>query len=183
MAYLSNAVVSEKSLIYFQAHIVLKPLVSLITHLIASSARISVDTQTHKPTTVTLAAHAHRRLRICRCHILQLGSKNVSNFIPFRFVELPFPFETLIYRWNSFRSVAFHLCRTCVRVRAVIREMRMPHCEDISSSTCVGTAFSLLRVCAKKKPCFALPLASLYRVCGRHVTRNSQLNGNGTERY
>ena len=42
----------------------------------------------------------------------------------------------------------------------------------------MGTAFSLLRVCAKKKPCFAPPLASLYRVCGGHVTRNAKLNGN-----
>ena len=36
--------------------------------------------------------------------------KNVSNFVPFRYVELPFPSETLfIYCWNSFRSVAFRL--------------------------------------------------------------------------
>ena len=32
--------------------------------------------------------------------------------------------------------------------------MRRPHCEDISSSTYVGTAFSLFRVCPKNKPCF-----------------------------
>ena len=104
-----------------------------------------------------------------------------KNFSNFRSVELPFPSETpFIYRWNSFRSV-YNLCRTCVRARAVIREMRRPHCEDISSSTYVGTAFSLFRVCATKKPCFAPPLASLYRVCGGRGTRNSQLNRNGTE--
>ena len=61
--------------------------------------------------------------------------------------------------------------------------MRRLHCEDISSSTCVGTALLSFRVCATKKPCFAPPLASLYRVCGGRGTRNSQLNGNGTERY
>ena len=46
----------------FQARVVLKPLVSLIGRLVACSDRISVDTQTDKPTTVTLAAHARRGL-------------------------------------------------------------------------------------------------------------------------
>ena len=45
--------------IIFQARVVLKPLVSLIGSLVACSARISIDTQTDKPTTVTLAVHAH----------------------------------------------------------------------------------------------------------------------------
>ena len=110
------------------------------------------------------------------------GQKRFSNFVAFCFVELAFPSETpFIYRWNSFRSVAI-LCHTCVRVRAITHEMRRPHCEDLSSSTCVGTAYSLFRICAKKKPCFTPPLASLYRVCGERVTRNSQLSGNRTER-
>ena len=58
-AYLSNAVVSGKSPFFFQARIVLKPLVSLIGRLVACSARISVDTHTQTDT-VTLAAHARR---------------------------------------------------------------------------------------------------------------------------
>ena len=56
----------RKIALFFQAHVVLKPLVSLIGRLVACSARISVDTQTHrqtdKPTTVTLAVHARRGL-------------------------------------------------------------------------------------------------------------------------
>ena len=58
----------ENRLENFQVRVVLKPLVSLISHLIACSARISADTQTDrqtdKPTTVTLAAHARRGLII-----------------------------------------------------------------------------------------------------------------------
>ena len=64
--YLSNAVVSAKSPHFFHALVVLKLLVSLISRLVACSARIVVDKQTdrqtHRPTTVTLAAHARRGL-------------------------------------------------------------------------------------------------------------------------
>ena len=103
-----------------------------------------------------------------------IGVKNVSNFGPFRFVELPFPSETpFINPWNSFRTVPF-------RIVAVHTFARRPHCEDISSSNYVGTAFSSFHVCATKKPCFAPPLASLYRVCGGRGTRNSQLERNET---
>ena len=49
----------------FQAHVVLKPPVTLIGILVTCGARISVDTQTDKPTTVTLAVHARRGLIIC----------------------------------------------------------------------------------------------------------------------
>ena len=47
-----------------QALIVLKPLVSLIGRSLACSARIAVDrhTYTHKPSTVTITAHAHQGL-------------------------------------------------------------------------------------------------------------------------
>ena len=62
-AYLSNAAVSGKSP-FFKVRVVLKPFISLIGHLVACSARISVDTQTHRTTTVTLAAHARRGLII-----------------------------------------------------------------------------------------------------------------------
>ena len=52
--------------INFHALVALKLLVSLISHLVACSARIVVDRQTnkqtHRPTTVNLAAHARRRL-------------------------------------------------------------------------------------------------------------------------
>ena len=64
---------SENRLVNFQVRVVLKPLVSLISHLVACSARVSVDTHTHTQTdrqtdrqtdkpTVTLAAHARRGL-------------------------------------------------------------------------------------------------------------------------
>ena len=43
----------------FQARIVLKPMVSLIDRLVACITRISVDRQTDKPSTETLAAHVH----------------------------------------------------------------------------------------------------------------------------
>ena len=70
--YLSNAVVSAKSPHFFHALVALKLLVSLISRLVACSARIVVDKQTdrqtdrqtHRPTTVTLAAHARRGLII-----------------------------------------------------------------------------------------------------------------------
>ena len=77
--YLSNAVVSAKSPHFscqnrhiFHALVALKLLVSLISRLVACSARIVVDSQTnrqtnrqtHRPTTVTLAAHARRGLII-----------------------------------------------------------------------------------------------------------------------
>ena len=48
--------------IIFQARVALKPLVSLISHLVACSSRISIDRQTDRPITVTLAAHARRGL-------------------------------------------------------------------------------------------------------------------------
>ena len=65
--YLSNTVVSGKSPNYFWgSRIVLKLLVSLIGHLIACNARISVDRQTDtltdRTTAVTLAAHVRRGL-------------------------------------------------------------------------------------------------------------------------
>ena len=55
--------------IIFHALVALKLLVSLISRLVACSARIVVDRQTdrhtdHVPTTVTLAAHARRGLTI-----------------------------------------------------------------------------------------------------------------------
>ena len=52
----------------FHALVALKLLVSLISRLVAFSARIVVDTQTvgqtHRPITATLAAHARRDLII-----------------------------------------------------------------------------------------------------------------------
>ena len=51
---------------YFQAVVVLKLLVSLMGHLVACSARIAgdkrTDKHTHRPSTVTLAAHARQGL-------------------------------------------------------------------------------------------------------------------------
>ena len=91
------------------------------------------------------------------CHVYSRGQKNVSTFVPFRFVELPFPSESpFIYRWNSFRSV-YNRCRTCVRARAVIREMRRPHCEDISSSTYVGELLYRCFAFALQKNLVSLP--------------------------
>ena len=66
---LSNAVVSAKCPRYFHSLEALKRLISLISRLVACSARIVVDKltdrQTHRPSTVTLAAHAHRGLMMC----------------------------------------------------------------------------------------------------------------------
>ena len=67
------------------------------------------------------------------------------------------------------------------------REGRLsrPHRENISSSACAGTTFSLLRVCAKKKPLFAPPASdfSTAFVVGvsRGIQHALQLNGNGME--
>ena len=51
-------------LFFMRFYVALKRLVSLLGRLVACSARIVVDRQTHRPTTVTLAAHAHRGLNI-----------------------------------------------------------------------------------------------------------------------
>ena len=58
-AYLSECSCFRKIAVSFLARIVLKLMVSLIDHLVACSTRISVDRQTDKPSTETLAAHAH----------------------------------------------------------------------------------------------------------------------------
>ena len=63
---ISNAVVLAKSLVYFRALVVLQLLVSLISCVVACSARIETDRQTHRPSTVTLAAHARRGLKIMK---------------------------------------------------------------------------------------------------------------------
>ena len=77
--YLSNAVVSAKLPHYFLALVALKLLVSFISRLVACSARIVADKQTnnsrtqtnrqtnmqtHRQSTVTLAAHARRGLKM-----------------------------------------------------------------------------------------------------------------------
>ena len=65
----------ENRHIIFHALVALKLLVSLISRLVACSARIVVDRQTnrqtHRPTTVTLAAHACRGL--ITLHIMLSG--------------------------------------------------------------------------------------------------------------
>ena len=50
----------ENRLFNFHAFVALKLLVSLIGRLVACTARINVDRQTDRPSTVTLAAHARR---------------------------------------------------------------------------------------------------------------------------
>ena len=62
--------------------VALKLLVSLIGRLIACSARISVERQiyTDRPSTVTLAAHAHRGFISMADYFYKLGSKdNMQN--------------------------------------------------------------------------------------------------------
>ena len=58
--------------INFLALVALKLLVSLISRLVACSARIVVDRQTHRTTTVTLAVHARRGL----IKVLTLGERH-----------------------------------------------------------------------------------------------------------
>ena len=62
--------------IVFLALVALKLLVSLISRLVACSPRIVVDTQTHRTTTVTLAAHARRGL------IMRVNYRDSSEIIP-----------------------------------------------------------------------------------------------------
>ena len=66
---------------YFQALIVLKPLVSLIAHLVACSARIAGDTQTH-----TQTKYCNPRWHACRG--LTIGPVQESN-IAFKMFCLP----------------------------------------------------------------------------------------------
>jgi hypothetical protein len=55
--FLLNAVISRKSPFIFQALVVLKPSVLLIGCIVACSARIAADRQTHRQSIVTLAVH------------------------------------------------------------------------------------------------------------------------------
>ena len=64
--------------IIFLALVALKLLVSLISRLVACSARIVVDRQTHRTTTVTLAAHARRGLIITLC--VSLSQRAIEKF-------------------------------------------------------------------------------------------------------
>ena len=61
---------NQKSPFIFHTPIVLKPLVSLLGRLVACSARRAIDryTYTHRPSAVTLAAHA--------CRVIKLESLN-----------------------------------------------------------------------------------------------------------
>ena len=61
--------------IIFLALVALKLLVSLISRLVACSVRIVVDRQTHRPSTVTLAAHACRGLIIIHSITVTAKSK------------------------------------------------------------------------------------------------------------
>ena len=73
---------------FFLALVALKLLVSLISRLVACSARIvadrQTDRQTHRTTTVTLAAHAHRGLinhQLTACSALVAVSGMLSQWI------------------------------------------------------------------------------------------------------
>ena len=106
-----------------------------------------------------------------------------------------FPFQSVSLSFHSLpKSCSFTVgigsiplrsvqnrCRTCVRMRAVISER---HCEHISSITCVGTAFPLLHVYAKKKTLFHSParesLPRLRSACHAEFTTERKLNGKGT---
>ena len=59
---------------YFHALVALKLLVSLISRFVACSARIVVDRQTQRTTTITLAAHARRGLTMA-------GRRAVANTV------------------------------------------------------------------------------------------------------
>ena len=69
--------------IIFPALVALKLLVSLISRLVARGARIVVDThthtQTHRTTTVTLAAHARRGLIMASVSLIPIPQKALQN--------------------------------------------------------------------------------------------------------
>ena len=74
--------------IIFLALVALKLLVSLISRLVACSARTVVDRQTHRTTTVTLAAHARRGLIIWKrttySYLINDDKKKIPDFFHFR---------------------------------------------------------------------------------------------------
>ena len=116
-------------------------------------------------------------------HINYQDTVGVKKRFQFRSVSLSF--RSLLKRRSftvGIRSVPFRIVAVhSVCTRDVIREMRRPHCEDLSSSTSVGTAFSLFRVCAKKKSCFVPPLYSeslpcLRRACHAEFTTERKRN-------
>ena len=64
--------------IHIHVLVVLKPMVPLIGLIVDGSARIAVDRQADRPTTVTFAPHARRGLITCSLHKLPNGSTHVD---------------------------------------------------------------------------------------------------------
>ena len=101
------------------------------------------------------------------------GQKNVSNFVPFRWASIPF--------WNAVHLPLELVPFRIVAVHAFVWGPSFARCEGftvkmflLAPAWVLPTRFAF----ALTKTGFAPPLASLYRICGRRVTRNSQRNGN-----
>ena len=100
-------------------------------------------------TTTTRAGGDHLHVHNIAPISQSKGQKNVSKFIPFYFVWLPFGFRSLLKRrsfsvGNSFHFISLHLVSLPYMRSHADRHSRdaKASLESISSSTCVGTAFS-----------------------------------------
>ena len=90
----------------FLTLVALKLLVSLISRLVACSARIVVDRQTHRTTTVTLAAHARRGL-MKGTKVLTYGGREGSPYL-------------LVQRTNPRRrALAIRMRYMCTYIRII----------------------------------------------------------------
>ena len=106
----------------FLAHVPLKLLVSLISRLIACSARIVVDRptdkQTHRTTTVILAAHAHRGLK-------RLQACSQSPPQPIVLPQSPTPVELIVFHriiivWlRSTKKTLYNVCDNRPQLRVL----------------------------------------------------------------
>ena len=110
---------SKNRHILFHALVALKLLVSLISRLVACSARIVVDKQTnkqtnrqtHRPTTVTLAAHARR------------GLTRYVSLVFFTEFCLPLPtnYQRVYYSLTTMVAIlCMHACKQCSNIQVMI---------------------------------------------------------------
>ena len=111
-------------LFFMRFYVALKRLVSLLGRLVACSARIVVDRQTHRPTTVTLAAHAHRGLNISmavKMYLEKYAPKQL-NICKWLFIAIYFYFRPKLPKENVGSSIAHILSVLLEQYRSIALE-------------------------------------------------------------
>ena len=112
--------------------------------------------------------------------VKDLSTVGFQKTFPISFRSISFSFRSVLKRRSftvGIRSVPLPVPFRIVAVHAFAR------CEGLTVKVFLLAPAWVLPSCCftfalRKKPCFAPPLASLYRVCRGRVTQNSLLNGN-----